>query len=280
MTGGTRTVFEDLAPGGLSNYWSCAVPRYSAEDFADAERAGEAYPPAGTTTYTYDELGYLTRLQLPDGRDITYAVDGAGRRVEKRIGGTRVAGWLYDGSRIIAELDSTRAVASTFSYGVDQSVPAVLVKGSNTYRILTDHLGSVRMVVDVASGSIAQALDYDECGRVTRDTDPGFQPFGFVSGHYDPDTKLVRFGTRDYDPEVGRWTTPDPLQFAGHSTNLYEYASDDPVNTRDRMGLDGCPACKSAIGSDTLQNWVGPPGSASPTYPDIDKALGMSLLWP
>lgn len=36
-------LFEQLAPGGLSNHWSCAVPRFSGDDFADAERAGEAY---------------------------------------------------------------------------------------------------------------------------------------------------------------------------------------------------------------------------------------------
>jgi len=36
-------LYEELAPGGLTNHWSCAVPRFSAEDFADGERAGEAY---------------------------------------------------------------------------------------------------------------------------------------------------------------------------------------------------------------------------------------------
>src|SRR5450631_4088398 len=36
-------LFEELAPGGLSNHWSCAVPRFSREDFADAERAGEEH---------------------------------------------------------------------------------------------------------------------------------------------------------------------------------------------------------------------------------------------
>jgi choline dehydrogenase-like flavoprotein len=33
-------LFEALAPGGLSNHWSCAVPRFSSEDFEDAKRAG------------------------------------------------------------------------------------------------------------------------------------------------------------------------------------------------------------------------------------------------
>lgn len=36
-------LFEELAPGGLSNHWACAVPRFSSEDFADAARAGEQF---------------------------------------------------------------------------------------------------------------------------------------------------------------------------------------------------------------------------------------------
>jgi choline dehydrogenase-like flavoprotein len=40
--GDPRTeLFEELAPGGLSNHWACAVPRFSREDFLDAKRAGE-----------------------------------------------------------------------------------------------------------------------------------------------------------------------------------------------------------------------------------------------
>lgn len=36
-------LFEKLAPGGLSNHWACAVPRFAPDDFADAARGGEAY---------------------------------------------------------------------------------------------------------------------------------------------------------------------------------------------------------------------------------------------
>jgi len=36
-------VFEALAPGGLSNHWSCAVPRFSADDFEDATAAGQEF---------------------------------------------------------------------------------------------------------------------------------------------------------------------------------------------------------------------------------------------
>jgi len=74
-------------------------------------------------------------------------------------------------------------------------------------------------------------------GRVTLDTNPGFQPFGFAGGLYDRDTGLVRFGARDYDPEVGRWTSKDPVRFRGGDTSLYGYTLGDPINFGDPAGL-------------------------------------------
>ncbi len=70
------------------------------------------------------------------------------------------------------------------------------------------------------------------------DTNPGFQPFGFAGGIYDPHTKLVRFGARDYDAETGRWTAKDPIGFGGGDTNLYGYVVNDPVDFIDLQGLD------------------------------------------
>jgi hypothetical protein len=61
--------------------------------------------------------------------------------------------------------------------------------------------------VNSADGSIAQKLDYDEFGNVLTDSNPGFIPFAFAGGLYDQDTKLVRFGARDYDPEA--WAVDD-----------------------------------------------------------------------
>src|SRR5690606_21812438 len=58
----------------------------------------------------------------------------------------------------------------------------------------------------------------------------GFQPFGFAGGLYDWDTKLVRYGARDYDPLIGRWTAKDLIGFAGAQTNIYVYVGNDPIN--------------------------------------------------
>lgn len=62
-------------------------------------------------------------------------------------------------------------------------------------------------------------------------------PFGFAGGLHDKNTGLVRFGFRDYDPDVGRWTAKDPILFAGGDTDLYGYVLNDPVNLIDPEGL-------------------------------------------
>ena len=79
-------------------------------------------------------------------------------------------------------------------------------------------------------------MDYDVWGKVTRDTNPGFQPFGFAGGIYDPETRLTRFGARDYDAQTGRWTAKDPILFDGRDSNLYGYVFNDPVNFIDING--------------------------------------------
>jgi RHS repeat-associated protein len=193
-----------------------------------------------TTTYAYDALGNLVGVTLPSGTQIAYLIDGHSRRVGKRITGALVQGFLYqDRLRPIAELDGAGAVVSRFVYGTGINVPDYLIRGGVTYRILTDHRGSPRLVVETATGAIVQRVDYDSFGNVLQDTNPGFQPFGFAGGLYDRDTTLVRFGARDYDAETGRWTRKDPLGFAGSSSeaNLYVYADNDPVTRGDPDGL-------------------------------------------
>jgi RHS repeat-associated protein len=192
-----------------------------------------------TTTYAYDELGNLTAVSLPSGTQIEYIIDGLNRRMGKRVNGVLVQGFLYDGQlRIVAELDGAGNLVSRFVYATHVNAPDYLVKGGVTWRILTDHLGSPRLVVDAATGAVAQRLDYDEFGRVLSDTNPGFQPFGFAGGLYDQHTGLVRFGARDYDAAVGRWTAKDPIGFEGGDANLYGYVGQNPVGLSDPRGLD------------------------------------------
>jgi len=189
------------------------------------------------TTYTYDELGNLVNVTGLGVGLIEYVIDGQNRRIGKKVNGTLVQGFLYqDQLKPIAELNGSGAIVSRFVYGTGINVPDYMIKGGVTYRIMTDHLGSPRLVVNVTTGAIIQRMDYDEFGNVLNDTNPGFQPFGFAGGLYDRDTSLVRFGARDYDVTVGRWMTKDPIGFGGGDTNLYSYASGEPINHVDKRG--------------------------------------------
>jgi RHS repeat-associated protein len=191
-----------------------------------------------TTRYTYDAFGNLVSVRLPDGTNIEYVIDGQNRRVGKKANGAFVKRWLYQNQlNIVAELDGAGNLVNRFVYGTKPRVPDYMVKGGVTYRIVTDHLGSVRLVVNSSTGAVVQHMDYDEFGNITTDTNPSFQPFGFAGGLYDEHTKLVRFGARDYDASVGRWTSKDPILFAGGDSQLYRYVGNDPVNFVDSFGL-------------------------------------------
>jgi len=192
-----------------------------------------------TTTYTYDVLGNLTAVTLPNGTSIAYIVDAKNRRAGKQVNGALVAGFVYDGDHIVAQLNGSNAIVSQFIYASSSTSPDYMVQGGVTYRIFSDQLGSPRLVVNTSTGAIGEQIDYDEFGNVINDTNPGFQPFGFAGGLYDQDTKLVRFGARDYNPSIGRWTAKDPILFGGGDPNLYGYALADPINMLDPTGLDG-----------------------------------------
>src|ERR1041385_4893038 len=86
MTADQRAeLYEDLSPGGLTNHWSCAVPRFSREDFRDAERAGAEF--AGPVGYDalapfYDRVEPLLHI-AGDSRDTLNVPAGRLRTVWK-----------------------------------------------------------------------------------------------------------------------------------------------------------------------------------------------------
>jgi len=200
------------------------------------------------TTYTYDVLGNLKKVILSDSREIEYVVDGRNRRIGKIIDGVLEKKWLYmDDINPIMEWDWDNVgqvwIEKRFVYASRANVPDFMIipagqANAGTYRIISDHLGSPRLILDIGNGNLISQLDYDDWGKVLLSSQNiEFQPFGFAGGLYDPDTKLVRFGMRDYDPELGRWTTKDTVRFDGDGTNLYGYALNDPVNSIDLLGL-------------------------------------------
>jgi RHS repeat-associated protein len=260
----------------------------------------------GQIKYTYDAFGNLYHIDLQNGTKIDYIIDGMNRRIGKKVNGAFVQGLLYSNQlNPVAELDGNNAIISRFVYGTKPNIPDYMIKRGVIYRIISDHLGSPRIVVNAETGAVAQRIDYDEWGNVLVDTNSGFQPFGFAGSIYDPHTGLMRFGVRDYDPRVGRWILKDPILFDGGSSNLYVYVENDPINRIDSLGLHTkCVELRNWINrleshlphlweyldflNAELGAWQGPPriqntvggmcARAVGVMPDPETKMAMSLL--
>ncbi|MBW5423344.1 RHS repeat protein [Streptomyces sp. BG9H] len=108
-----------------------------------------------------------------------------------------------------------------------------MTRDGKTYFYLTDAIGSVVAVAD-ESGTKVNGYSYSPRG-VARDAggEKVTQPYRFAGGYQDP-TGLYHFQARYYDPNIGRFTQPDP---SGQEENPYLYAEGDPVNRIDPSGL-------------------------------------------
>jgi RHS repeat-associated protein len=189
------------------------------------------------TQCNYSSRGELSSVTLPDGTLIEYVHDPLGRRIAKKVNGVIVEKYLWQGlTRLLAVYDGNDSLLMRFEYA-DDRMPIAMTRNGSTYYLTYDQVGSLRVVAG-ASGNVVKRIDYDSLGNVINDTNPSFAiPFGFAGGLADRDTGLVRFGFRDYDPDVGRWTAKDPIGFAAGDTDLYGYCLNDPVNYVDPSGL-------------------------------------------
>ena len=206
-------------------------------------------------------------MVLPS-KTINYSVDAHDRRVVKKNGSAVVETYIWNfENKLLGIVNSSNLLHKMFVYGTKSHVPDYMITASADYQIITDHLGSPVMVVNATTGAVVQEIKYDSFGRVISDTNPGFIPFGFAGCLYDQDTQLCRFGARDYDASIGRWTAKDPILFAGGDTNLYGYVENDPVNWIDSEGTT-----KKAPGDE-----AGYGGGSSPTInPNVQLSGGRS----
>jgi RHS repeat-associated protein len=95
----------------------------------------------------------------------------------------------------------------------------------------TDALGSVRQIVD-ESGEVVFYQSYEPYGEVRVSAGQGGSMFGF-SGEQTDATGLQYLRARYYNTAIGRFLSRDP---SGVESNLYVYASANPINLVDPTG--------------------------------------------
>ncbi|UZP66582.1 hypothetical protein N1030_13315 [Desulfovibrio mangrovi] len=168
---------------------------------------------AEITTFSYGADTRLDSVILPDGTQITYYYGSALGPVEKHVNGVLAESYIWkDSLRLGAWIDHTRGTRCLFHYEEGQSAVAVTMehpRGAANYRLGFDQIGSLKLVVlaDACGGKLIKDMAYDSFGTMLSDSNPElFLPVGFASGLVDRHTGLIRFGYRDYSPELGRFT--------------------------------------------------------------------------
>ena len=144
----------------------------------------------------------------------------------KEVNGKLTEGFLYDGQlNPVAETDASGQIVEQFIYSTRPNVPDYIIKSGVEYRVITDQVGSPVLIVNASTGAIAEQISYDAWGNITADSNPGFQPFGFAGGLYDPDVAksttdqiraeldgtvaaLEKLGLieKDYQVSLARWS--------------------------------------------------------------------------
>jgi RHS repeat-associated protein len=211
--------------------------RYRVNPFNELVESGYEHDQTGCLAVApgrlcrFDGRGRLIEV-IADGRVHQYTYDPFDRRVEERRG-EEVIQYLYDGNVEIAALqDGEIAELRLLGEGIDSDIGAMVAVelAGQPYAVRSDYRGSVAALLDL-SGELAEEYRYSPFGK----GGGGLSPWGFSSKRVDP-TGLVYFGFRHYDPELGRWISPDPMSFST-GPNLYAFCGNDPLNRIDPNGL-------------------------------------------
>ncbi len=238
-----QTWAYDLA-GNMASNSRLGTYQYSPTHPDQVTRAGE-------NTYTYDAAGMTTS---GGGRTLTWNGDNQLASVT-RDGVTTAFTYDADGLRIqqvhgdevVRYLGKDVEVDGAGRYTKYVAVAGTVVArkdGTARTWLHTDQVGTIVASTD-SSGAVVDRWDYSAFGAVL--SGPVTNGARGFTGHRQDATGLVYMNARYYDPELGRFISPDPTIDGDRSVGLnrYAYVANNPVDSSDPTGLckdrDPCP---------------------------------------
>jgi len=239
--------------------------------------------PPQNMTLRYDEENRLVEVS-DSTSDSVYTYDGLGRRVEAKVSSWNVSlgtwdlvsdtHYVYDGWRVIEELDSNYNTLRSYTRGLDLSGSLENVGGIGGLLALANYtLGSSTPVstasyffdgngnvIDLVAddGTSAAHYQYSPFGEMLVATGllATVNPYQFSTKERDAVTGLVYYGKRYYNSGAGRWLSRDPIQeqafFNQHFLKSrsqrkrmqtealsppYLFVGNNPINGVDPLGL-------------------------------------------
>ncbi len=223
---------------------------------ADGNRTGKSGA-ATAIQYGWSADGRL--LSVTAGSYVlNYDYNALGQVVRRRRNGTADRYYLWDGNKLLAELDgAANARVNEYAYYPTADRPLAVITGAAGAAVphyyAVDQVGAV---IGTFTSGPEQGLTYDPWGRLESATtttgDTTHLRWKGLLWEGDS-TQLYYVRNRWYDPVSRRFITEDPLGTTS-GTNQYTFAGGDPVNANDPTGL----ACREHSDLDTC--FSGPAG--------------------
>ncbi|WP_259643721.1 RHS repeat domain-containing protein, partial [Pseudomonas syringae group genomosp. 3] len=212
-------------------------------------------------TFTYDCENRLVKTETMADTQVestsSYQYDSLGRRVGKQSeikGQSDHKRFLWQGLRMLREESPGQSSLYLYEPGSYAPLARVDEKEGETenkvYYYHTDQIGTPLEMTD-ADGQIVWQAKYRAWGAIEKlVVNEVEQNLRFQGQYFDVETGLHYNTFRYYDPEIGRFTTQDPIGLAG-GFNLYQYAP-NPQAWLDPLGLSSCnglPSMRKSGGS-------------------------------
>jgi RHS repeat-associated protein len=179
------------------------------------------------------------RLTSAGGALLTAGYTGHGLRAWKQAAGGGRTYFLYDGEKLLLDMDAAGAVTA-----VDTRCHNGLLSrraGGASVFYAFDPQGSVAQRL-TAGGAVLTSHMFDAHGTGAS-SGATSDPHGYKArqGYYtDQETGLLLLTHRYYDPGTGRFLTRDPIGYNG-GINLYAYVTNNPVTRSDPSGYGILP---------------------------------------
>lgn len=235
--------------------------------------------PTETTSFTYANNGWKDQLVSVNGTDLTYDENGNlltygdktfswchGTRLESISDSQNTYSYVYDengirfsktvngettqfnyvGGLLLSQKCGDEVIF--FQYGAG-GVPVGFVYNGVQYFYITNQLGDILGITD-SNGDAFVMYSYDEWGKpietITHNNTEEqnkiaeINPLRYRGYYYDTETGYYYLQSRYYNPEWGRFISPDSFDYIDNSTrigfNAYIYCTNNPIMFIDPSG--------------------------------------------
>jgi RHS repeat-associated protein len=201
--------------------------------------------PHETLEFIYDPLNRLIGV-LGEEFEISFAYDPLCRRLSKKTlkkgsfgSSESIEHYLYDDDEEIGTVTGRGKLKNLKVLGASThkktSLPVAIELNGQVFAPILDIQGNISKLVD-SSKNVCATYQYSAFGEERKSsTVEEVNPWRYFSKRLDPETQLIYFGKRYYDPQFARWITPDPAGFL-NSVNLYQYSLNNPFRYYDPNG--------------------------------------------